>query len=246
MGVSDSVAVPAMETAPPAASNSSPSSNDRPTWLPEKFKDPAQLAEAYAELEKKLGGGPAPKGEPDPAPAPAPEAPGKPAIPSKEEADPLGIFEKEFAETGALSPESYAALAKQGYPKRVVDNYIAGAQARAAQEATKLYEVVGGADKFNEMAAWAGKSMSEAETATLNSMFAEGGAKAQLAARSLMQAYTAANGASPSLIQGESFAGIGEVYRDYAELTKDMSKDDYKFSQAFRDKVAAKLARSNI
>ena len=32
---------------------------ERPDWLPEKFKDAAQMAEAYAALETKLGqGGP--------------------------------------------------------------------------------------------------------------------------------------------------------------------------------------------
>ena len=29
--------------------------SDRPEWLPEKFKDPADMAKAYSELEKKLG-----------------------------------------------------------------------------------------------------------------------------------------------------------------------------------------------
>ena len=30
-------------------------SSDRPEWLPEKFKSPADLAEAYNNLESKLG-----------------------------------------------------------------------------------------------------------------------------------------------------------------------------------------------
>lgn len=31
-------------------------SSDRPTWLPEKFQNPEDLAKAYGELEKKFSG----------------------------------------------------------------------------------------------------------------------------------------------------------------------------------------------
>ena len=30
---------------------------DRPEWLPEKFKSPEDMAQAYSELEKKMGQG---------------------------------------------------------------------------------------------------------------------------------------------------------------------------------------------
>ena len=36
--------------------NNNPDAAQRPDWLPEKFKDAEQMAEAYAHLEKKLGG----------------------------------------------------------------------------------------------------------------------------------------------------------------------------------------------
>ena len=39
--------------APPQ--ETAPEQTERPQWLPEKFKDPVELAKAYSELEKKVG-----------------------------------------------------------------------------------------------------------------------------------------------------------------------------------------------
>lgn len=213
----------------------------RPTWLPEKFKSPEQLAQAYSELETKLG-------QPAPAPAPAP-APGTPVpLPTiSAEEDPLAVFEEEFRSTGSLSEKSYADLAKKGYPKRVVDNYIEGTKARAQQEAATLYGMVGGQEVFQTMATWAAANLQESEIELMNAGFTKGGAQAQIALRALQQAYQSHNGMTPSLLDPTGAGGsIGDSYESYEALMSDMRKDEYKFDPAFRKKVEEKLARSQL
>ena len=37
--------------------NNNPNQEERPDWLPEKFKTPEDMANAYSNLEKKMGEG---------------------------------------------------------------------------------------------------------------------------------------------------------------------------------------------
>lgn len=48
-------AQPAAEMPPATSGEQTPPSADRPTWLPEKFKTPEDLARSYGELEKTFG-----------------------------------------------------------------------------------------------------------------------------------------------------------------------------------------------
>ena len=238
--MADEVVIPPIQNTPKPA----PAEQPRPEWLPEKFKTAEQLAMAYAELETKLG-------------APAPATPAAPAVPTgplptpviakpvQPEADPLAVFEQEFATTGKLSEKSYEALAAKGYPKRVVDNYIAGSQARAAQEAASIYGMVGGQESFETMANWAASNLQEAEINALNDGLSKGGTSAQMAVRALQQAYQSQNGVTPTLLDPTGAGGaFGDSYESYEEMMKDMAKDDYKFDPAFRKKVQDKVARS--
>ena len=225
---------PVAQATPPAAPPVTP---QRPAWLPEKFSTPEQLAEAYGALETKLGTPPAP-----PATPPKPVVP----VPTGDSAsDPLAAYEAEFAEHGQLSEDSYGKLQGLGFSRRIVDNYIEGARARGAQEAEKIHGIVGGAESFKAMAEWAGTHMGVDEVNALNTMFAQGGAQAQVAARSMMQAYTAANGGDPQLLDGSGGPASLASYESYQQLMADMGSEAYKFDPAFRKKVQDKLARSN-
>ena len=75
--------------------------SERPEWLPEKFKNPEDLAKAYGELEKKMG---------------EPSEEGDEAAPSKEamSLESLNKYSEEFNEKGELSEDSYSDLEKLG------------------------------------------------------------------------------------------------------------------------------------
>ena len=107
--------------------------NQRPEWLPEKFKNAEELSKAYSELEKQFS---AQKSEPEE------EGNDNIAIPKHEEAsqeiNSLEKYSTEYAEKGELTEKSYDELAKQGLPKDLVDGYIAGQKAIAAVSYTHL------------------------------------------------------------------------------------------------------------
>lgn len=57
----------------------------------------------------------------------------------------------EYESNGALSAETLAKLDKAGYPKSVVDAYIAGMEATAARFEAQVYEYAGGREAFQQM-----------------------------------------------------------------------------------------------
>jgi hypothetical protein len=70
---------------------------------------------------------------------------------------------------------------------------------------------------------------------------------AKLAVAGVYQKFSAARPTEPKLFSGStSQATTGEAYESVAQLTKDMATPEYKSDPAFRAKVQAKLARSNI
>lgn len=212
----------------------------RPEWLPEKFNSPAEMAKAYAELESKLGA--------KPTETPAEQTPDTAKVEQQLEAKGLDLrdFSKEFAEKGALSQESLDKLAKAGYPKEVVDQYIAGQQALATQTENAILANVGGREGYDQMAEWAKTAMGEEELAAYNNIMDSGNTDAmKFAVNSLKQRYEAAVGKDPKLLQGKSVASV-EAFESSAQVTQAMRDPRYKADPAYRAQVQAKLARSNV
>lgn len=235
-------------------------SEDRPQWLPEKFKSPEDLAKAYAELETKLGGQKAPAQEADPAAKPedqkadekAPEkSPEEKAVDDALKAQNLNLedFSKEFQEKGELTPESYEKLTKAGFPKALVDQYIEGQKALAANYQQSIFNEAGGEEQYKAMTAWAKTALSPADIDAYNTAINSGSAQAKLAVAGLLAKYTGANGKPPAqLLKGDTGKANVEsdVYASRAEMTKDMKDPRYHNDAAYRAKVIAKIDRSNI
>lgn len=235
-------AVPPTDGATPP---SDPPTEDRPQWLPEKFKSPEDMAKAYAELESKLGkpAEPTPPADPNATP------------PSDQVADELankGLdltdFSQEFNTKGELSAESYDKLEKAGYPRNIVDQYIDGQKARAALYESEVKAVAGGSEKFSEMVDWARANLSQAEIDAYNRSVDSGNQEqAKLATAGLYQKFSSARPSEPSLFKGNTAsAQSSEVYESIAQMQKDMANPDYAKDPAFRAMVERKLSRSNI
>lgn len=231
---------------PPEGTEGTPQ-EDRPQWLPEKFKSPEDMAKAYSELEAKLG---APK-----APVEAPKAetppPAEATIADAEKAlAPAGLnlqeFNAEFAQKGELSPESYDKLLKAGYDKAIVDQFIEGQKARATQFEGAIMTEVGGSDRYTEMVTWAKANLSPAEIDAYNSAVSTGNPEsAKLAALGLNAKFTQAVGSEPKLIGGQK-ASTSEGFESTAQVTEAMRDPRYKNDPAYRNKVQAKLAASSV
>jgi hypothetical protein len=217
---------------------------DRPSWLPEKFKSPEDLAKAYAELQAKLGGKPedAPS---DPNASQPDDKQVQEALQSK--GLDLNTFSDEFAKNGALSPESYEALEKAGYPRNYVDQYIEGQKARGAIYESEVKAVAGGSDQFAEMQEWARVNLSVEEINAYNKAIDSGDAsQAKLAVAGIYQKFAANRPSEPNLFKGNNSAPSSDVYESIAQMQKDMANPDYAKDPAFRARVERKLARSNI
>jgi hypothetical protein len=237
--------------APPAPPQDTPQGTpERPTWLPEKFKSPEDLAKAYSELEKKASGA-----KPSDAAPPADKAKDQPAdAPNADDASKaladkgldMAQFSAEFEEKGELSPESFEKLAKAGIPREMVDGYIAGQQAQANALVTELQGIAGGAEGFTAMAAWAASALSEAELSAYNEAVSQSPAAARLAVAGLHARFAAAEG-SPAArtVAGNGNAGATtEEYASWEQAKADQRSPEYRKDPAFRSKVAEKIMRS--
>ena len=149
-----------------------PRNDGQPTWLPEKFESPEDLAEAYSQLEQKLSSRDTHQTEnvevKEPSSSPqnasineVSEALGKQGID-------FNKYAYEYAQNGTISDQSYGELEQQGLSQDVVDTWIAGQQAIADQTVAQAHEAVGGLDEYNSLLEWAGNALPEKEIDAFN------------------------------------------------------------------------------
>ena len=219
----------------------------RPEWLPEKFQSVEDMAKAYAELEAKMGGKTQDNPQTDPANAVTNQTGQNPEQALSEKGLDLSTFTAEFNAKGELSADSYAKLAAAGFDKGIVDNYINGQKAVAAQYETAVTAEVGGSEKYSEIVTWAKANMTDAEINAYNAAVSSGDlAQAKLAVLGLSAKFSKANGSEPRLVQGRTTSASEDVFESTAQLTEAMRDKRYRNDPAFRAKVQSKLARSNI
>ena len=156
----------------------------------------------------------------------------------------LNKLEAEFAQSGSLSKESYEQLAKAGFPRFYVDNYIRGQQASINQLRSEVLGVVGGEEAYGEVVAWAGKALSPSEALAYNSVVEGADIEAiKLAVRGLHSRYLADTKEKPLLMGGTGNDNMGE-FASRAEMAKAMSDPRYETDPAYRAMVANKVMRS--
>lgn len=130
-----------------------------------KFKSQEDLLQAYQELEKKLGG----NNQEPPATPTEPKveekAETKVEEPTDTDAPAFSKFHEEFQANGSLSEDSYKDLEKMGLSKNDVDAYIEGQKAIAEKFTSKVFELTGGEENYNNLVSWASENM-DASTIT--------------------------------------------------------------------------------
>jgi len=255
----DKVEVQAEETGiekPEEQVNETQSTQSKPEGLPEKFNSVEDLAKSYAELEKKLGGqSQETKEEVDPV------AKAQPKTETKTDNNKLDIAEKavadagldmsslqqEYSEKGELDAKSYEALEKVGITKQYVDNYIAGQEAIANQQATEIKQTVGGEETYQEMVDWASKNMTEGEKQAYNKAVNSGDMDTvKLAVNALKGQYERANGVEPNLVEGKAQPSQEQGFQSWAQVTEAMADPRYAKDMAYQNEVKNKLANSNL
>lgn len=215
---------------------------ERPSWLPEKFATPEDMAKAYAELSSKLGNPEAAKPA-DPAAAPAAEAEANKAV--EQAGLNMDALRAEFSETGDLKPETYAKFKAAGIPEEIVKGYIEGQKVVAEQYTNSVKAVAEG--QFDTMVTWAATNLTPAELTAYNKAVDSGDADiAKLAVAGVYQKFVAANGKDPALVNGSNSDGKGDVFESTRQVTEAMRDKRYKTDPAFRKAVQDKLARSSV
>lgn len=235
-----------------------PAGDPRPTWLPEKFKSPEDLAQAYGQLEQRLGQlshmpavapasiapAAAPSGAPgsNPGGAPAPTAGAQPSA----FADIQARMTQEYASTGQVSPELRAEfVSKTGIPEQFVDQQLAYIKHQGSQAQALAVQRLGGEAAVKELTDWAKTRLSPDERAAFNRLVYSGDpASAQLAVDGLAAKYEAEVGRAPRIIAGrrpqDNYGGIVPFQSDH-ELRMAQRDPRYKEDPAYRDQVMERL-----
>jgi len=222
--------------------------NDRPQWLPEKFKSAEDMAQAYSELEKKLGQ--APKEEQAEAEQSETEAEDKTEQNEENTSEAykaVAEASKEFFENdGQLSEETYNALEKAGLPRDLVDSYAAGQQALLQSEEAQIQSVANG--QYDAMAEWANENLPQEEIDAFDEAVTSGTVQqAKLAVQGLYARYQNATGSTPKLTQGSVSGTSTMPFKSMQELARAQSDPRYRSGdKAYHEEIDRRLAVSNI
>ena len=227
-----------------------PDAEQRPDWLPEKFKSAEQMAEAYASLESKLGSNEqTQETTEETTPEVTREAE---ASEVKQVLDKAGVdfnaLQSEYDAQGEVSADSYTKLEEAGFSKDLVDSYIKGQESLNANYEKAVYDTAGGQDAYGELIQWAGDNLQQGEIAAFDKAVSSGDVDmVKMAVSGLQTKYQAAEGTDPTLLsEGQSSNSTGGVFNSWAEVTAAMNDTRYESDVAYRQKISAKLGRSQL
>ena len=238
-----------------------------------KFKNPAELAKAYAELQRKMGQQSSDQPETQPVvETEAAEETGYSAdqaseIYGKEAVSVLaerGIDLAQLmwnADQGADISEHYDTLAETfKVPRQVVENYVSKAQSASSDgeaglseaDATTILNSVGGQENFNQLSGWAKSNLQPEELASYNAVVDSGNKEAVSWALKAMQARQASPDAvvEPQLYGGGAPTDTTVRFESQQQVLDAMNKRNdrgqrlYDVDEAYRNKVAMILHAS--
>ena len=223
--------------------------DEQPSWLPDKFESPEDMAKAYHELETKLGGSESVTNS-DEGTKP-PQTPHPTLQDAKEAVTEQGLdfdkYYKEYLENDTLSEASFKELNGKGMSPEMVSSWIEGQNAISDQVADMAYSSVGGKEQYNSILEWAGKSLTEKEIGVFNSALEHGTVDESLfVIKSLNAQYQVANGSSPNLMQGSTGGSGTEAFSSLAQMSEAMRDPKYGTDPAYREEVTRKLEASNL
>ena len=159
-----------------------------------------------------------------------------------------------WQETGELTTEDYGELEGAGFTRDMVDSYLSGLQFRqtqdtqlATQQIMEIKQEFGGEAEYNNMIEWAGKNLDQGEIDAFNNMIRTPNKdQIRIAIAGLQSTYVANAAREPKLIGGKTARNSNDKFESTAQVVAAMNDPLYQTDPAFRKKVEAKLARSNV
>lgn len=269
--MTDRVTFEQPETGAVAPEPVAPVDPNRPTWLPEQFKSPEDMAKSWtdqrAEITRLQQGVKKPEEQtqqtppenaekkPDEQPNTEPSKEQKQDDAAKEVADSAGVdlapYQQEYNTTGDVSEDNRAKIA-EGLKKvlgenarSIVDDFIEARKVVHQNDQKLFMDSAGGAENYAQMVQWASKELPKEQVEAYNRTVNSGDRHATLLAiEGLKSKFIAANGSAPRLLQGGGIPTGTAAFRSTAEMVAAMNDPRYKTDQAYRDHVAQRLAAS--
>lgn len=167
----------------------------------------------------------------------------------------LTTLEDEYAKGEGFSDDTYTKLEKAGFPRTVVDAYVAGLEAEnlknavmQEKEITAVKALAGGEKGYAELTEWAKGNLTSEEIDGFNAITATNNPAAIKAAVSgLLARKQVQVGRDPKYLTGSAPGSTPpDAYGSWAEVQRDMTKPEYQSDSAFRQKVERKLSNSNL
>ena len=210
--------------------------SERPEWLPEKFENPEALADAYSNLEKQFHE----RQQESPDESTNDEA----STDNTAVNNTVTSASEEYFENGELSEETYKSLEANGIPKEMVDMYVNGYEAVAAQQQQALMSEAGGPENYEAMSEWAATALTEQEQDVYNNTVESGDVNAAtMAIRGLYARFKSDGGSPVSLVQGDTSGTSGAVpFSSSKEMTVAMQDPRYGYDQKYRSQVEQRLS----
>jgi hypothetical protein len=217
---------------------------ERPEWLPEKFKSAEDMANAYSELEKKLG---QPQQEEEQQQQTEKTNDDEQTEATNYNEAVVEASQEFFNNDGQLSDETYKKLEGIGLPRDLVDSYAAGQQALLQNEEAQIKSVAGG--EYDQMAEWANEHLPSEEVDAFDEVVTNGDVQqAKLAVQGLYARYQNATGSRPkTLVQGSVSGSSTMPFKSMQELARAQSDPRYRRGdKAYHEEIDKRLAVSNI
>ena len=167
----------------------------------------------------------------------------------KEELETKGLsfdeFAEEYQETGTLSPESINKLEQAGYPKAMVDAYIAGLEAQASKFVDTVKSYADGKwDNIVELVKTQGQEAIDGFNATLNTGNLS---QIKLMINGLLAQHKTQFGTSNPLVTGMPTATTSQSgFTSKQEMVTAMADKRYGRDMSYTREVQTKVKMSNI
>lgn len=154
---------------------------------------------------------------------------------------------KEYSDYGALSKQTMADLAAAGYPKEVVEGFLATQQVLENNFTAEVYKAAGGEKEYNNLVSWAQSNLPRNAVAAFNRAIDSNNLETiKLMMDGMRARRTATMGTrNPSLIGSPSTgAASNKGFANKQEMIKAMSDPRYNTDPAYNKAVVAKLLAS--
>jgi len=207
---------------------------EKPEWLPEKFKTPEDLAKAYSELEKERGKESKPKeteGEENKTP---------------NVSNAIQEASDSFYENGELTEDNFKALEENGIPREFVEAYVKGQQATMEADAASIRNSVGGQENYEAMIDWASSSLPPEEIESFDNLVSSGTKEAaNMAVKGLYARYlNEGGGTSMNIAKGGTSKSAITPFNSIAQVTEAMKDRRYNIDPAYRAEVENRISVS--